>query len=119
MRRLPLFGTGTVGKSAVITSERRVNCYMEKRTDEDKAKMVVYGTPGLLLALSVGSGPSRGFMAANNGLYSVHGSTLYFINNSLAATAIGTLFTTNGTVSMDDSGTQLMLVDGTSGYYVT
>ena len=120
MKPLALFGTGIVGKSATVTAERRLNCYYEHRIDEDKAKMVIYGTPGLVAALSIGAGPSRGIIAANGGMYSVHGNTLYFVNNALTVTAItGNLLTSGGLLEMDDSGTQLMIVDGTAGYYLS
>jgi hypothetical protein len=50
-------------------------------------------------------------------LFSVHGNTLYSINNAGITSVIGTIGTTSGDVSMVDDGTNLVLVDGFKGYY--
>jgi hypothetical protein len=51
-----------------------------------------------------------------NHLYAVHRGTLYQINSAGAATARGTLSTTDGRVGMDGDGTYVVMVDGTAGY---
>jgi hypothetical protein len=50
-------------------------------------------------------------------LFTVHGNTLYSVNNAGITSVIGTIGTTAGDVSMVDDGTYLMLVDGFKGYY--
>jgi hypothetical protein len=49
-------------------------------------------------------------------LFTVHGNTLYSVNNAGTTTAIGVIGTTTGNVSMADDGTYLVLVDGLNGY---
>lgn len=116
MKKVPLFGSGVSAKSRVVSSQRRLNCYYEIRSDGDKSNIVVYGTPGLVLASSSLSGVIRGWHVMGGNLYVVSAGTLYRLNTNLAATSLGTLNTAAGFVSMDDNGTQLMIVDGTSGY---
>lgn len=103
------------GKSAVVTSGRRLNCYYEIREDGEKAKIVIYGTPGTSLFTSL---PAivRGWHVFGNNLYAVAGSVLYSVSTTGVATARGSLSTSSGLVEMDDNGTQLMIVDGTAGY---
>ncbi len=128
MRIIPLFGSGVYGKSAVVTRQRRVNCYYEMRQDGDKAKVVIYGTPGLVLAFSIPTpqqGPTRGLIGINEAsLYAV----IYNLFCSLTPPASGSgpatvnasfaLSTINGLVSMapNPNSTQIMVVDGSAGY---
>ena len=119
--RVELFGVGVKGKSPAISAQRRINCYCEEQTDNDRARMVLIGCPGLTLFNVPLSGPSRGMWAVNSLsmplLFTVHGSTLHSVNNAGIASVIGTIGTTTGNVSMVDDGTYLMLVDGRNGYY--
>ena len=55
MKILSLFGGSTKHKSLVVTAQRRLNCYYENRPDQDKAKVVIYGTPGLVQYLNYGA----------------------------------------------------------------
>jgi hypothetical protein len=117
LRKIPLWGSGTVGKSAVVTAGRRLNCYYEIRPDADKNKIAIYGTPGTTLFTSLGNSTVRGWWVAGNGVwYAVAGATLYSISTLGVATSLGTLSTNSGYVSMTDNGTQLIIVDGTAGY---
>lgn len=116
MKKIPLFGAGTAGKSFVVTSQRRLNCYYEIRVDGDKSNIVIFGTPGTTLTNSALSNVIRGFWVMGSFLYVVSGGTLYQFDANFNLTTIGTLNTTAGIVSMVDNGTQLMIVDGTNGY---
>lgn len=116
MRKIPLFGSGTKGKSFVVTSQRRLNVYYEVRVDGDKSNIVIYGTPGTVIASSALSGVIRGLWVMNAFLYVVSAGTIYQFDQFLNVTTIGALNTTAGIVSMADNGTQLMVVDGTNGY---
>lgn len=117
-----LFGVGLKGKSPAITAQKRVNCYLEQQEEQDKSKLVLIGTPGLnAFCTTIGALPSRGMWPVNTLAtplnFSVHGGTLYSLNNAGTATAVGTIGTTTGDVSMADDGTFLVLVDGSKGYY--
>ena len=113
-----LFGKSQFGKSANVTAQERLNCYMELSAD-DRNKYVLYGTPGLDLFTSFGDTPIRGLWKKDNLLYVVHRGTFYEVNNAGVRTVRGTIATNSGKVSMADNGTQLMLTDGTlTGGYI-
>jgi len=116
---IPLFGLGLQGKSPNVSAQQRINCYLEvKQQDADRSQISVYGTPGLDLFVDFGDTPIRGIrqFPKNSVLYVVHRGTLWEVNNAGVATNRGTLSTTTGQVSIDDNGTQVMIVDGTYGY---
>lgn len=128
MQPVPLFGSGVYGKSAVVTRQRRVNCYYETRADGDKAKVVIYGTPGLVLKFSIASflnTPVRGLLGINEtSLYGVIYNAFGQITppNQEGVAAIGTnthsIGTSTGLVGMVPSpnSSQILLVDGSAGY---
>jgi len=120
--RVQLFGLGLKGKSPSIDAQRRINCYLEPQqiAAEDKSRLVLIGSPGLtLFSSSIGANPSRGMWAVNTLstplVFTVHGSTLYSLNNAAILSSIGTINTSSGDVSMLDDGTSLVLVDGVYG----
>lgn len=116
---ISLFGIGQFGKSNAVTAQERLNCYLEVQPGDDRAKVAVYGTPGLDLFTGFGDTPPRGLHQNKNFMYVVHRGTFYEINNAGVKTIRGTIATTSGRVYMADNGTQLMLTDGTAtGGYV-
>ncbi len=117
MAIVPLFGVSQQGKSATVTSQRHLNLYAEIIQDAEKARVVFYGTPGLVLFTSFGDTPVRGGVAIGDLIYYVHRGVFYEVNNAGIKTSRGTLGTTSGRVRMAYNGTQIALVDGTS-YYV-
>lgn len=113
-----LFGTSQFGKSSNVSSQKRLNCYVEMGQD-DRNQYAVYGTPGLDLFGSFGDTPIRGIWKKGNLIYVVHRGTFYEVNNSGIKTVRGTIATTAGNVYMADNGKQLMLTDGTlTGGYI-
>lgn len=131
---IPLFGASFYSKSANVTRQMRTNLYAEVQKDNDRSPLVFYPTPGLTLKWAPSSLPSRGAALipvtgsggggtsstpSGNYIYTVHGNTLYSISPLNVITAIGTLNTTSGYVSMSWNGTQLTLVDGVDGFCYT
>lgn len=118
--RLNLFGVGMKGISPSISAQRRVNCYVQVQQDNDRTSFSLVGCPGLTLFASTGGQPSRGMWAVNSLtsplLFTVNGDTLYSVNNAMVQSAIGTINTSSGDVSMADDGTYLVIVDGQFGY---
>jgi hypothetical protein len=114
--RFPIFGVGLTAKSPNVSSQRRVNLYLEYRTEEDATRIVACGTPGLILFLDVGDTPPRGMLELGNSLFIIHRSTFYEVNNAGVTTNRGTLLTSSGRVHLIDNGSYIMLVDGTNGY---
>lgn len=115
----PLFGVGISNKSVDVTAQSRVNLYVEIQQDEDKTKLALYRMPGSSLFATMGDTPIRGMYSLGNFLYVVHRGTFWEINNAGVKTSRGTLTTTIGKVSIVDNGTQILIVDGSNGYYYT
>lgn len=113
--RLNLFGIGLQGKSSNVTAQRRVNTYLEITPEQDKTKVVAYGTPGLQGFIDLGASPVRGMLAYGDYMYVVQGSTLWQINNAGVTTSLGSLSSSQGRVSMATNGTYILIVDGTEG----
>ncbi len=116
MSELNLFGVSQYGKSLNVTAQDRLNCYLEIQPGDDRARVAIYGTPGLDLFTSFGDTPIRGIYQRTDFLYAVHRGTFYEVNNAGVKTVKGTIGTTSGKVYMWDNGTQLMLTDGSAGY---
>lgn len=116
MAEINLFGIGQYGKSHNVTSQERLNCYIEVQPGDDRSRLAIYSTPGLDLFTSFGDTPIRGIYQRTDFIYVVHRGTFYEVNNAGVKTIRGTIGTTSGRVYMWDNGTQLMLTDGTLGY---
>jgi hypothetical protein len=120
--RVPLLGAGVKGKSAVVNSQRRLNCYYDPQPDEDKTRLALYGTPGLVQTLDSGAAPFRGGVTEGELLYLARDNIFYEVNNAFVATDrnAASRFTTNaGRISMASSGAVVVIVDGTNGYRYT
>jgi hypothetical protein len=115
MRVTPLFGAGVAGKSLPLTSQRRLNVYLENRPDGDKTKVAFIGTPGLVLKSKLVA-PARGLLGIPNNLYAVSQNTVYSWNGSSWSAYFSTLNTLTGNVTLAASPNQIMIVDGLNGY---
>lgn len=109
-------GLGIQSKSSNVTSQKRINLYLEILEDGDKTNVAAYGTPGLVLHADIGGSPNRGVWAKGDFVYVVNQGTFWEVNNAGVATSKGTLLTTSGRIDMADNGTQIMIVDGPNGY---
>lgn len=116
MKIVPLFGAGIAGKSPVVTVQRRLNCYYETREDGDKAKVVIYGTPGLKFFASAGTtdDPVRGILGTPLNLYYVTYNRFYIHD-----VALFPINTSSGSCSLAFNPSQVLLTDGLSGYVLT
>lgn len=117
MPLLPFADGSRTGKSVAVDTENLINCYPEtSEAKKSKAIKTIYGRAGLTLFGNYGESKSRGLHSFANRLWSVFLGELLEITNDGVGVSRGTLDTTSGTVSMADNGTELMVVDGTSGY---
>lgn len=119
LKRIPLFGEGVNSKSPVVTRQRRLNCYLEVRRDQDKSAVVLYGTPGLSLAFTGTSSlnsPLRGMLGNDYNLYVVVDNQIKSVTAAGATLLSGSIGTTSGLVGMALNLTQMMVVDGNLGY---
>lgn len=82
---------------------------------------MVYGTPGLVAKFTFGTSgiPARALLGTQTGLYAVDGSQFLSLNSSGATLASGAISTISGNASLAASPTQIVVVDGVSGYYFT
>ena len=118
MKPIALFGTGIKSLSATVTAQRRVNGFYDIRTDEDKTKIVLRGTPGCFVQYTLTDGPVRGWRVVGDYKYVVAGSTVFRVANDHSFTVLGTISNTGQYVSMDDNSIQLIMVDGSRGYAI-
>lgn len=122
MNVVPLFGSGVYGKSAVVTRQRRVNCYYEPRPDGDKAKVVIYGTPCTVLVFNLqqpANLPLRALLCANEtALYAVQYNHFLSLGPAGQVFFTGSINTIAGLCALAPSpnGSQIMLVDGAGGW---
>lgn len=119
MNPIPIFGLGLQSKSAVVTSQSRVNFYLENTVDGDKVQTIAVGIPGLTLFADHGDTPIRGLHTVGDYIYTVHRDKFWQVNNGGIAVEKGTIGTTAGRVSIADNGAQIMLTDGVKSYIYT
>lgn len=118
MNPIAILGTGVESGYPSVTSQRRINCYLEFVNDAEKSNIIAYGTPGLTLFHNFGDTPVRGMLVFGDFLYCVHRSTVYKVNNAASVETLGTIGTTTGRVGLACNGQQLMVVDGSTTGYV-
>jgi hypothetical protein len=106
--KTPILGQAYVARSVNAADNRMINMFPEAIPNEGKEAGFLNRAPGLRLLTTVGTGPVRGLWAFNNFMYAVSGNTLYKINSTYSATALGTIAGA-GQVSMSDNGTQLFV----------
>lgn len=122
--RLPLVGGAYSARSNIASCTRAVNLYPEINPRNFAiVPMTHYQRPGLqFITHDPGNiAQVRGIWSRtdSNGAYVVIGATVYYLSNSLVLSAIGTISTVSGPVSMTDNGVTCMLVDGSpNGYFI-
>lgn len=119
LKRVKIFGEGIFSRSPLITRQRRLNCYLEIRKDQDKSSIICYGTPGMKLAFNAATPlnvPSRGMVGNDAALYTVAGSVVKSLSAAGATLQSGSIGSSTGLVGMALNPTQLMVVDGSAGY---
>lgn len=97
MVAIPLAVSSDPARSELVGGSRLINLFAEKAPDGSDVKFAVYRSPGLTGFYTGSSALSRGLFALINvdgvdTLLSLHGSTLYGINESGVATALGNVF---------------------------
>lgn len=119
--RVNIFGLGVQSRSKAVATARLQNVYVENRPSGERSETVAYGIPGLDLFANAGDTPWRALLPVETTafFYGVHLGTLYKIDNTATLTALGTLNTTTGRVSMAHNGDVILIVDGTNGYTYT
>lgn len=114
--RIPFVGPSYQARSLRVDAQRAVNCYLEGSTS---GKPALYGTPGLTLRATVGDGPHRGSCELDGVGIVVSGSEVYQVSPTLVVTLLGSIGTTDGMVGMASNGSEVLIVDGISGWLAT
>lgn len=117
--RLPIATKSAPSRSRALSAERVVNMVAEMQPEGAKSPVALFSSPGLTSFASVGTGPIRGMHVMDGTLYVVSGSGVYRVLANGAASLIGSLASTSGTVYMVNNGTQILLVDNPTGYVLT
>jgi hypothetical protein len=102
--------------SSPLSAQRAVNCFAEAQPKDAKTQVALFGCPGVEEFASCGAGPVRGMHVMDGTLYVVSGQRLYSVSETGVATDIGGNISGADIVSMDDNGTELVIVNGTNGY---
>ena len=113
--RIPLAAESYQARSRPLSAQRLVNLYPERAPDAAKSPLALFGTPGLKLFATAGSGPIRCSHVMAGTFYVVSGTEVYAIDSAGSATLIGSI-TGSGAASMDDNGTELVIVSGGNGW---
>lgn len=117
--KISLVGASNQERSLPFDAQRTINFY-PVLDQQGKEVSALYGTPGLTLFSTAGTGPVRGVFAAANGrAFVVSNSGLYELSSAGVSTLLGSLESASGIVSIDENGLQLAICDGTKVYILT
>jgi hypothetical protein len=115
--KIPFVGGYNVARSQNASVQRSVNCYLEVDQRNERAPVALYGTPGLVRKLTFGTTPVRGGIRFSDSYsYWVAGNTVYRVDTSYTATSLGTISSSSGEIGLATNGTQVLIVDGSSGW---
>lgn len=120
MPTFPFVGSSYRYRALQYDAQRSVNLYLVKsETGTSKAPYGMQGTPGKRAFITLPDNPIRGSININGRVFFVVGNKLYetFIDATYAVR--GTLNTSTGSISLEDNGAQLCIVDGPNGYIFT
>ena len=117
MKTIELLSGSTKSLTPFVSGQRRLNVYFQVLPSQEKGhKVIIRGTPGYDLFVTLGDQPIKGFLVLDQILYAVAGSTLYSITQSGTITNLGTLSTSTDYVAMAANGNQIIIVTGANGY---
>jgi hypothetical protein len=113
--------TGELFTSRSISANRQdlMNWYVEV-DPSGQGKIILYPRPGLKLFANVGAGSIRGGISFNTtDSYIASSDKVYKLDAAGIATLVLTLTTSAGQVNFAHNGTDVLVIDGTSGYIIT
>lgn len=115
---IPFIGGAYQSASLNVDAQACLNWYLEQA--QGAKPIALMPRPGEVSWADSGATVAvRGGIVLGSRAFVVIGGTLYEVSTLGAPTSLGTLNTTTGRVGMAGSQTQMMVVDGTYGYYLT
>ena len=114
-----------VAASPTQDDQECINYYAEvdpTKKQGERGVVALYPCPGLVLQTQLNTVAAIRQMRVLPGgtqLLAVCGNTLYSLNTAFTATAVGTLLTDSGPVSITDNGISAYMCDGPNRYYYT
>lgn len=114
--KIPFVGPAYAARSLNADAQRAVNCFVEMDNASPRAPVAMYGTPGLVSRVTLGSAVVRGMIRQGDYVYAVSGNTVYRIDSAYSATSLGTISSSGGRVGLASNGIETLIVDGFSGW---
>ena len=109
-------GNSSKDANLALNPQETVNWYIETQPQGARTQQALIGAPGTSLFASFPAGSAiYGMLNHNEQLYVVSGNRLYLVSLSGAIHELGVMEET-GPVSMDGNLTQVVIVNGVSGY---
>lgn len=120
MAKSPILGGFSTSRSPNASDNDAINLQVEiiETKDGNKGVGFLFGSSGLDIIGSVGSGPIRGLLPLNDVLYLVSGKEVYSLTVTGVATLLGQIGDQKSLVSMFQNTKQLMIVDGVGAWLV-
>lgn len=119
MPKSPILGGFSTTRSPNASDSEAINIATEIiETRDGKVPGFLFGTSGLDLIMSVGSGPVRGILPLLGLIYVVSGPNVYSIGPTGNVVLVGTISAQASPVSMFANTQQLMIVDGVGAWLV-
>lgn len=106
-------------RASALSSERLLNCFIERQPPTSKSQSPIFGAPGLDAFATVDGGPIRGMWNFQGVLYVVSGIQLWSVDSAGNVAQLGTGILGSNPVGMADNGVQLCIVNGLAGYIYT
>lgn len=117
--KIPFVGSSGTARSPTARNEKSLNVYVEVDKANQRAPMALYGTPGLTLLHTMGTGPHRGSIDQGDDSYFVSGNHIFRRDGAGVVVDCGAITTSIGRVGMASNGTEVIVVDGVKGWLVT
>lgn len=122
MPQIPFVGASYRERSRNLDAQACINLFLVPgESGNAKSPAALYGTPGTRPLVTLPSGgPVRGMHVPTDGSNAlvVAGNRVYRVDGNFIATEIGIIDNLGGVVSIDDNGTQAVIVTGPNGYLV-
>jgi hypothetical protein len=107
-------------RSKPLMAQRCINLYMEPAPEGAISDFALFGTPGLVLFVDLGSSPIWGMHVMGAYLFVVSGNNVYAIDSSSGSTNLGSIGTVSNVVLMANNGTNvIILLESGAAYLAT